>query len=34
MTKSIERVENSPAVERETEYYLENITKVKSIDGS
>jgi len=32
MVKSIERVEAQPVVKRETEYYLENITKVKSID--
>ncbi|MCR5855847.1 DUF1217 domain-containing protein [Mesorhizobium sp. J428] len=29
--KSLDRVQNQPVVERETEYYLENITKVKSI---
>ncbi len=32
MTKSIERISNQPQVERETEYYLENITEVKSIE--
>jgi len=32
LTKSIDRVRNQPMVQRETEYYLENITKVKSID--
>ncbi|MBL8581411.1 MAG: DUF1217 domain-containing protein [Rhizobiaceae bacterium] len=30
--KSLDRVEAQPMVERETEYYLENIEKVKSID--
>jgi len=30
--KSIDRVEKQPLVDRETKYYLENITKVKSID--
>lgn len=30
--KAIGRVESQPMVERETKYYLENITKVKSID--
>ncbi|MFN4272526.1 MAG: DUF1217 domain-containing protein [Aliihoeflea sp.] len=29
---SIKRVQSQPMVQRETEYYLENITKVKSID--
>jgi len=29
--KSIERVQSEPMVKRETEYYLENITKVKTI---
>lgn len=29
--KSLDRVQSQPVVERETEYYLENITKVKSI---
>lgn len=32
IAKSIERVEKQPVVDRETKYYLENITKVKSID--
>ncbi len=32
MAKSIERVEKQPMVDRETKYYLENISKVKSID--
>lgn len=31
MTKSLARVADQPVVERETEYYLENITKVKSV---
>jgi hypothetical protein len=30
--RSLDRVESQPLVERETKYYLENITKVKSID--
>ena len=30
--KAIDRVETEPMVKRETEYYLANITKVKSID--
>ena len=30
--KAIDRVENQPTVERETEYYLKNIVKVKSVD--
>ena len=30
--KSLDRVEAEPMVQRETEYYLENIEKVKSID--
>ncbi|WP_269932426.1 DUF1217 domain-containing protein [Aminobacter sp. HY435] len=30
--KALDRVEAQPIVERETEYYLKNITKVKSID--
>ena len=30
--KATDRVEKQPIVERETAYYLENITKVKSID--
>ena len=29
--KSLDRVQDQPVVERETEYYLENITQVKSI---
>lgn len=32
MAKSLERVEKQPMVERDTAYYLENITKVKSIE--
>ncbi|MBX3582176.1 MAG: DUF1217 domain-containing protein [Rhizobiaceae bacterium] len=32
MPKSIERVEKQPMVDRETKYYLENISKVKTID--
>lgn len=32
MAKSIDRVEAEPTVKRDTEYYLENITKVKSIE--
>lgn len=32
MQKSINRVEKQPVVERETKYYLDNISKVKSID--
>lgn len=32
MNQSLDRVQNQPMVQRETEYYLENITKVKSID--
>ena len=32
ITKSIDRVEKQPMVDRDTEYYLANITKVKSID--
>ena len=31
LPKSIERIRQQPVVERETRYYLENITKVKSI---
>ncbi len=31
MTRSIQRIAEQPVVERETEYYRENITKVKSI---
>jgi hypothetical protein len=30
--KAIDRVEKQPVVDRETKYYLENITKVKSIE--
>jgi hypothetical protein len=30
--RSLDRVENQPIVDRETKYYLENITKVKTID--
>ena len=30
--KSIERVQSRPMVQRESEYYLENIDKVKSIE--
>lgn len=32
LPKALDRVENQPLVDRETKYYLENITKVKSID--
>ncbi|SFO11672.1 Protein of unknown function [Mesorhizobium sp. NFR06] len=32
ITKSIDRIEQQPTVDRETQYYLANITKVKSID--
>lgn len=32
LPKALDRVEKQPTVSRETEYYLENITKVKSID--
>lgn len=32
MTRSIDRVQAQPVVQRESEYYLENITKVKSIE--
>ncbi len=32
MSKAIDRVERQPMVDRETKYYLENISKVKSID--
>lgn len=32
LTKSLDRVESQPVVARETEYYLENIGKVTSID--
>lgn len=32
MAKSIDRVEQQPMVERETQYYLENIEKVKSVE--
>lgn len=32
MTRSIERVSQEPLVERDTEYYLANISKIKNID--
>lgn len=32
LPKALDRVENQPTVDRETAYYLENITKVKSVD--
>lgn len=32
LPKALDRVEKQPTVSRETDYYLENITKVKSID--
>jgi hypothetical protein len=32
LAKSLDRVESQPMVQRETEYYLANITKVKSIE--
>ncbi|GHC64624.1 DUF1217 domain-containing protein [Limoniibacter endophyticus] len=32
MTRSIERIQSQPVVERETAYYLENIENIKSID--
>jgi hypothetical protein len=32
LPKALDRVENQPMVDRETKYYLENITKVKSIE--
>ena len=32
ITKSIDRIEQQPVVDRDTKYYLDNITKVKSID--
>lgn len=32
LNRALDRVENQPTVERETEYYLKNITKVKTID--
>jgi hypothetical protein len=32
LPKALDRVENQPMVDRETKYYLENITKVKTID--
>lgn len=32
LTKSLQRVQSQPMVQRETEYYLEKIEKVKSID--
>jgi hypothetical protein len=32
LPKALDRIENQPVTQRETEYYLENITKVKSIE--
>ena len=32
ISKSIDRIEQQPVVDRDTKYYLDNITKVKSID--
>lgn len=32
ITKSIDRIQQQPTVDRDTQYYLANITKVKSID--
>jgi hypothetical protein len=32
LPKALDRVESQPMVDRETKYYLENITKVKTID--
>ncbi len=32
LPKALDRVENQPMVDRETKYYLENISKVKTID--
>ncbi|MER9106527.1 DUF1217 domain-containing protein [Mesorhizobium sp. M0848] len=32
IAKSIDRIEQQPVVDRDTKYYLDNITKVKSID--
>lgn len=32
ISKSIDRIEQQPVVDRDTKYYLNNITKVKSID--
>ncbi|TGQ71236.1 DUF1217 domain-containing protein [Mesorhizobium sp. M00.F.Ca.ET.186.01.1.1] len=32
ISKSIDRIEQQPVVDRDTQYYLANITKVKSID--
>lgn len=32
ISKSIDRIEKQPTVDRDTQYYLANITKVKSID--
>jgi hypothetical protein len=32
LPKALDRIENQPMVDRETKYYLENITKVKTID--
>ena len=33
LPKALDRVENQPMVDRETKYYLENISKVKTIDA-
>ena len=32
IAKSLDRIEAQPVTQRDTEYYLENITKVKSIE--
>jgi hypothetical protein len=32
LPKALDRVEKQPVVDRDTQYYLENITKVKSVD--
>ncbi|QKD02118.1 DUF1217 domain-containing protein [Mesorhizobium loti] len=32
INKSIDRIEKQPIIDRDTQYYLDNITKVKSID--
>ncbi|AZO45048.1 MULTISPECIES: DUF1217 domain-containing protein [Mesorhizobium] len=32
ISKSLDRIEQQPVVDRDTKYYLDNITKVKSID--
>ena len=32
--KALDRVEREPVVDRETRYYIENISKVKTIEGS